>query len=913
MDFKNIDKKFRPVPFWSWNEKLDTEETKRQVRLMDEAGMGGYFMHARGGLQTEYLGEEWFENVAATIEEGKKRGMHNWAYDENGWPSGFGAGIVNGMGVEYQQKYLRMEDVLEHKDTHICEVDGKYFYYDINPFYVDTLDKKVIAEFIKVAYQPYYEKFGNEFDGYFTDEPQISRHGIPWSFVFEEEYRARYNDDIYARLPELFLDIKDYKTTRVRFWKMVTELFSENFMKQIYDWCEERGLKLTGHLVCENTFESQLASNGACMPHYEYFHIPGMDWLGRNIFKDLTTIQLSSVAEQLGKEFVLSETFALCGHNVSFAELKGIYEWQMVHGINLLCQHLEGYSNRGIRKRDYPPAMYYQQPWWEDYRRFNDAMSRIGMVLSQGNKKADVLVIHPQSTAWAMYKGEPSDQLWNMYYKMEDLMAKLDEKHISWHFGDEIMMERHGSVKDGKLVIGKQEYSLILDPGCEVLTDNTKMLLEKFKAQGGKVVTLDDLPYNDVTDSEKLTYKTVKYPDFTVHYFVNTSADAFSANFKVNGRAMDIYTGELLDFDGTHHFEPWGSLLIIDDGTKNVEHTEKEVCVVKPVGVHKVAGVLENALTLDKCDYYFDGELQEKNGYVLNISTRANNLERKVHIRQDYKVKFNYVPETISLVCETPWIFDITVNGNKVEYTDGGYFRDISFKKIDIAKFVKLGENVISFECDFEQSKEVYENIKKSFVFESEKNKLFFDMEIEAIYLVGDFAVGTPDKWEKLGVVAGYENERGYLNTDAYRYSGEFVIEPPLKEIDVKNMHMQGLPFFCGKLELEGEVEIKGKNPVMVLDMYGVNSVHIEIDGKEFVAMTNNIVPLTGVGEGTYKVKYTLYNNLRNLLGPHHLEGGECLAVSPAVFYDERCVFNFKHDPKVLSKNKDYCFVNFRI
>ena len=26
MDFKFIDKKYRPVPFWSWNEKLETEE-----------------------------------------------------------------------------------------------------------------------------------------------------------------------------------------------------------------------------------------------------------------------------------------------------------------------------------------------------------------------------------------------------------------------------------------------------------------------------------------------------------------------------------------------------------------------------------------------------------------------------------------------------------------------------------------------------------------------------------------------------------------------------------------------------------------------------------------------------------------------------------------------------------------------
>ncbi len=148
MDFKFIDKKYRPVPFWSWNEKLDTEETKRQVRIMNDAGMGGYFMHARGGLQTEYLSEEWFENVQATIDEGKKTGMYSWAYDENGWPSGFGAGVVNGMGVEYQQKYLRMEDTLEHKDTHICEGEGKYFYYEINPFYVDTLEEK--SQFIRI-------------------------------------------------------------------------------------------------------------------------------------------------------------------------------------------------------------------------------------------------------------------------------------------------------------------------------------------------------------------------------------------------------------------------------------------------------------------------------------------------------------------------------------------------------------------------------------------------------------------------------------------------------------------------------------------------------------------------------------------------------------------------------------------
>ena len=102
---KIIPKKYRPIPFWSWNEKLDTNETKRQIKMMNDVGMGGFFMHARGGLQTEYMENEWFENVAASVEEAKECGMDAWGYDENGWPSGFGSGLVNGLGEKYQQKY----------------------------------------------------------------------------------------------------------------------------------------------------------------------------------------------------------------------------------------------------------------------------------------------------------------------------------------------------------------------------------------------------------------------------------------------------------------------------------------------------------------------------------------------------------------------------------------------------------------------------------------------------------------------------------------------------------------------------------------------------------------------------------------------------------------------------------------
>ena len=32
MDFKQVSKKYRPIPFWSWNEKLDPEETREQIK-----------------------------------------------------------------------------------------------------------------------------------------------------------------------------------------------------------------------------------------------------------------------------------------------------------------------------------------------------------------------------------------------------------------------------------------------------------------------------------------------------------------------------------------------------------------------------------------------------------------------------------------------------------------------------------------------------------------------------------------------------------------------------------------------------------------------------------------------------------------------------------------------------------------
>ena len=906
MKFKDIPSKYRPIPFWSWNSKLETEETVRQIRLMKECGMGGFFMHARGGLATEYMGEEWFDNVTASVDEAKKLDMRAWAYDENGWPSGFGDGKVNGLGVKFQQKYLRMETEENHKETAICKCGEYFFYYDINPFYVDVLDKTATDLFLSEIYDVYYKRYGNEIEGFFTDEPQVSRNGMPWSFVFEDEYKARYGENILDKLDELFLEKGDYKKTRFNFWKMVADLFSTAYMKNIYDWCSERGLKLTGHLSVEEDLFGQITANGAAMPHYEYFHIPGVDWLGREMLDSLTARQVGSVGAQMNKESVLVEIFGLCGNNVSFGELKALYEWHMVRGINLMCQHLEAYSMKGIRKRDYPPSMYYQQPWWDDYKTFIDAMSGIGKLLAEGKEETSVLLIHPLSLAWTLYNDKDREKIDALNELFLKTVKTLEKKHIEFHLGDETIMERHACVENGAIVIGDFKYDKVILLSDEVLFDSTRKLLSEFASCGGKIVTADEIGENSVIDNPEITYAKRIFDDCTVHYFVNSTKKEQKAVLGIEGRALDILGGELVPLAKNYTFEPLGSLIVVEDGTKAEAKEDASPEIIYPDGAFKISGKVQNSLLLDKCDYYFDGVLQEKNAYVLNIAERANALGRAVKLHQDYRVKIDYIPESLHLVTETPEKFEISINGTPIDKTVCGTFVDYSFKRIEIAKYLKYGENVISFDCNFVQSEEFYDNLKRAYEFEGEKNKLSYDIEIEAVYLVGEFAVKTDGEWTA-------------LERNARRYSGEFVISAPKRELRLSDIQEQGFPFFSGGLTVEKEIEI-GDCTVLKFDRKGINVIRVSIDGRELSLLWGkdeiNLSALASCGKHTLRL--TLVNNLRNLLGPHHLEIGESYQVAPGSFYKEKCVWKDERAVDIwglenLLWNEDYSFVRMGI
>ncbi len=96
---------YRGKPFWSWNGELRGEELVRQAHIMKEMGLGGYFMHSRAGLITEYLGDEWFDLINEVADAAEADGMEAWLYDEDRWPSGSAGGKVT-VDPQYRMKSL---------------------------------------------------------------------------------------------------------------------------------------------------------------------------------------------------------------------------------------------------------------------------------------------------------------------------------------------------------------------------------------------------------------------------------------------------------------------------------------------------------------------------------------------------------------------------------------------------------------------------------------------------------------------------------------------------------------------------------------------------------------------------------------------------------------------------------------
>ena len=229
-DFRNPPARFRGTPFWAWNCTLKKENLRKQIGYFKEMGMGGFHMHCRTGMNTEYLGDEFMDMVSDCNETAKQKDMLCWLYDEDRYASGFGGGYVT-KDIQYRERYLlftpcrqdgyekdretfqrkcrqgeepkgyfvmayRVRLTMGYLEGYVAEQeesircgDGETIWYAYltvdeksswwnNQTYVNTLDKPALDRFIHITHERYYEKvgadFGKSIPAKLTDEPQFA-------------------------------------------------------------------------------------------------------------------------------------------------------------------------------------------------------------------------------------------------------------------------------------------------------------------------------------------------------------------------------------------------------------------------------------------------------------------------------------------------------------------------------------------------------------------------------------------------------------------------------------------------------------------------------------------------------------------------------------------------------------------
>lgn len=294
---------------------------------------------------------------------------------------------------------------------------------------------------------------------------------------------------------------------------------------------------------------------------------------------------------------------------------------------------------------------------------------------------------------------------------------------------------------------------------------------------------------------------------------------------------------------------------------------------------------------------------------MLCIQDRLLAMRREVEVEMNFKfdidADYDFAKE-LFLIIERPELYEIKINGKSVPNEDCGFMYDPAFRRVAIKDFVQSGKNLIKLNTRFKQSEKVYKDLEAAAAFESEKNKLSYDMEIEAIYLAGDFGVKT-------------DGDFAQLEREAVRYNGDFSLTKVFAKTQISKLQESGLPFFSGTLTLKKEFKLSQNETlgrVLKFDAQKAIVSKIKLNGKElskflWKPFESNLDEF--LKEGNNIIEIELSNSLRNILGPHHLEEGESYGVTPSSFYKESGVFARNWNGGYTPWNDAYCFVEFGI
>ena len=987
MQFENFDKSIQikngALCFWSWNDKLEKEELRRQMEEFAEGRFSGVLIHSRAGLRIPYMGKEWFDCWRFAVAEAERLGLEVWIYDEDGWPSGFAGGRVPAMGEEHWMKQLHFSErdagEPENRIAAWRKTESGYrvipkdeavngdliCWYTADKNYVDLLSEGTVKCFIEKTHERYKqevgEAFGSVIKGVFTDEPQIAPY--PWSTALEKTWFSRWRTSLSEKLYLLVKEEEGFESFRWKFRDLVSDLLYNSFTKQISEWCSRNNLIFTGHFSEEDGLVMQVHGNGGTMRHYQAMHMPGIDHLGNRYTSPVLLKQPSSVARQLGKPEVLSETYGCAGWEVTFDQLCRIWGRQSVLGITKPCFHLSAYSLTGRRKRDYPAFYSYQEPWWQQFPAVINWINGLNSLMCEGERIVDVLVISPLAGVSALYGTKAAERI-SCEYRC--LIENLLDAQVDVELGDEKIIAEYADVKNGKFCIGSAEYRLVIVPETVSLIGKTFSLLREYAGQGGEIwycgdsfrqdcFTCSELPAGDIVQNRRnMLEKCLSFIEYQrPAALYSTEYHTLLHGAFIHTRRLDgayrchIWTGP--EFAGTkavlNLYAPEGEntvalvdiasaarteLFSVSDGnilTAFLEISPDSSIVVewyrndkKTKPVHCDISVKEwyvtdcsirladnNALTLDYASVSVNGGPYSEKKPVLRMLCELYKIREKlprdsdmqVCLRYDFECGEDLATDGISAVFEDEFVIGAEINGEEIKGKSGKWWIDRKFGEYAIGHYLHPGRNSLILKYELPQPHCGTEVSG----FESERNRFYFSVEPESVYIKGDFDV-VP---ETSAVDRG-----GFYRIDTRDFRLASRSEKHMGDITSQNAW-----FYRGNAEYTFKIRRNGQKKSYKLLLENTNAAGAEIlvGGKQYTMLSfKEPLDISGaLADGENTVTVRLLGNNRNLFGPHHHIKGETAIVGPDTFEGRKGFEDFV-SPDIRDKNTwtdSYHFIPF--
>ncbi|HOG50265.1 MAG TPA: hypothetical protein PKY10_06720, partial [Lentisphaeria bacterium] len=304
---------------------------------------------------------------------------------------------------------------------------------------------------------------------------------------------------------------------RADYWRLVSELFGGN-MQMMAEWCSERGVALTGHMLAEEVSPNMRAGislSGDLHVALRHIPIPGMDLLGFSTsfaiqevygrpiwYSDrgsrsliITAKRTSSTARYSGAARVMCEAFGVRPTTADLAQQKVINDWLAALGISLINDNLLSYTNTDFRKRT--GSVKFNQPWWSLYRLFTECSARLSRFAASGHLETGLAVLYPQATqvaATPMGPGEPTP-LAAHASAFNLTLDTLVRRHLDFEVLFEAMFfTGEATAADGVIVAPASRFRVVILPHVLYLDAEVASVLAKFAASGGRMLAVDTIP-----------------------------------------------------------------------------------------------------------------------------------------------------------------------------------------------------------------------------------------------------------------------------------------------------------------------------------------------------------------------------------------------------------------------------------